>query len=247
MRVRGIMICTVAIGVVASACGSSGSTGPKEPTATQLAALHLDTLAEAAAAENYFDRFRLIEYPMAAMSENVGPASVTVTVDGTAEPYLALGLDIVYTDLSSTPSESLFVVVAWSDSNVNELVYGQLGLPNTLEDWADLSDSVANTDLDDGAQLTASLVSANGKCYSIPLTTPNALVASGVKCSAGTINGGFNFTFVPDATNPHSTFVLATQNLPGVRLVIPTTGGQSRIPIARIAKAAPMLLRGRGL
>jgi hypothetical protein len=249
MRVRGIVIGTVALGVVASACGSSGnSTGFKGPTATQLESLHLDTLAQAAAAESYFDRFRLIEYPMAAMSENVGPASVTVTVDGTAQTYSALGLDIVYTDLTSVPSESLFVIVAWSDANVDELVYGQLGLPNTLEDWADLSDSVANTDLNTStAELSASLVNASGTCHSIALGTPNALVASGVTCNSGTINGGFNFTFTPDSTNPHSTFVLETQDLPAARLVIPTTGGQSKIPIARLAKLAPVIMGGRRL
>jgi hypothetical protein len=223
----------MAVGAVAglTACGSS--TAPITPS-FKLAA-HFDTLAVQASSVGQFDRYRLLSYAIAALAENATPTAVTVTVDGANQNYSGVALDLVSQTAGSAPvpSDSVFVLVAWSDSDAHELIYTQIVLPDTLADVADLSDSVANVNLDSATVLSATLVSAKNHCkqYTLPLT--NAAVSSfqkGSSCASGTISGAFTFFFTPSATNPHATFVLAPTSLAGIRLLLtPNTGGQERI------------------
>src|SRR5579875_1222650 len=112
------LLCGTIVGL--AACGSS--TAPI--TASFREAAHLDTLAVQASAAGQFDRYRLLSYAIAALAENVTPTSVTMVVDGANQTYHAVGLDLVSQTAGSTPapSDSVFVLVAWSDSNADELV-----------------------------------------------------------------------------------------------------------------------------
>jgi hypothetical protein len=226
-------------GMVLSACGSS-STAPK-PTATQQMAASLDTQAVAAASAGQFDRFRLLAYPIAAMSQNLTPASVSLLVDGAPEPYQALALDVIGTTAgpNPVPTDSFAVVVVWTGADVSELVYGQLAFyapsPDTLEDWADLSDTVANTNLNiTTSVLTVTVDSAKAGCKSYSLPDLNAAVVSllqGSKCNSGSATVGLSFNFIPNPpNNPHASFVMASQTIPLLRIVPPAqNGGQDRL------------------
>lgn len=247
MRHRWIgLSCSLAIGAAISACGSS--TAPKA-TATQLMAAQIDTQAVNAAAAQQFDRFRLLAYPIAAMSQNVTPASVSLLVDGVAEPYQALAVEVVgtTTGLSAevTPSDSFIVVVTWTGTDVSELVYSQVLQPggplepfatSNVIDWADLSDTIANTYIDttQTSASNAAIATASGGCSNYSLPDLNEAVISllqGSKCTSGTANVSYSLYFVPNPpTNPHSSFVLAQTVIPALRLVLPaSTGGQERM------------------
>ena len=227
---------SLAIGALVSACGGS-STAPG-PTATQMMAASLDTQAVNAATAGQFDRFRLLAYPIAAMSENLAPASVSLTVDGTATPYQALGVEVVGTTTGTSnqiaPSDSFFVVAAWTGATVSELVYSDVLLPDTVVDFADLSDTVANFNLAQAPTTTVTLGSMSGGCGSYTLPDVNTAVQSlleSAKCSSGTATVAFSFDYVANPPkNPHSTFVLSSQQIPAVRIVLPaSTGGQQRM------------------
>jgi hypothetical protein len=235
MRIRGFgVVATIASGLVLGGCG--GSSFNPQSSSSYREAVHLDTLAVQAANAGQFDRYRLLSYPIAALMENLAPTSVTLMVDGSAQTYQAVLLELVGQAAGSTtamPSDSIFVVAAWSDSSADELIYTEIVLPDTLGDVADLSDSVANGQLDSATVLTASLSGATKKCRTFTLPLPNAAVAdflSGTQCAAGIGSAGFTFFFTPTATNPHQTFTLVTQPIAAVRLLLPANnGGQDRI------------------
>jgi len=220
--------------MAAAGCGGSSPVKPGPPSPSFVLGVHLDTLAAQAAAAGYFDRYRLLSYPIAALMENVVPSSVSISVDGTTENYQAVVLELVG-DTAGTnpaPAESLFVVAAWSDSNADELVYTQVALPDTLEDAEDLSDSNSNGLLDSATVLSVAMSSAAGTCKTFTLPLANTAVEDFLKsttCNTGTATAAFSFYFTP-GHNPHSTFVLASQPINAVRLVLPVnTGGQDRI------------------
>ena len=238
MRYRFFGIVTsLAVGIGLTACGGS-STAPG-PTATQMMAASLDTQAVNAATAGQFDRFRLLAYPTAAMSENLAPLSVSLTVDGTVQPYQALGMEVVGTTTGTSseiaPSDSFFVVVAWTGTAVSELVYSNVLMPNALVDQADLSDTVANFDLANSplSTTTAAVDSLPHGCGSYTLPDINTAVQSlleGSTCKSGTATVAFSLYYVPSATNPHSSFVLTSQSIPALRIVLPaSTGGQERM------------------
>ncbi len=240
MRHRWIGISTsLMVGAILSACGSS--TAPKA-TATQQMAAQMDTQAVNAASNQQFDRFRLLAYPIAAMSQNVTPANVSLMVDGAAQSYQALAVEVVGTTTGLaadvTPSDSFIVVVAWTGgAAVNDLVYLQAVQPDSISDWADLTGTVANVDLDSiGATpaFNASITSASGGCANYSLPELNQAVVSLVqnsKCTSGTATVAFALYFAPNPpSNPTSSYVLTSQTIPAVRLVLPaSTGGQERI------------------
>jgi hypothetical protein len=202
-------------------------------------AASLDTQAVNAATAGQFDRFRLLAYPTAAMSENLAPASVSLTVDGTAQPYQALGIEVVGTTTGTSsqivPSDSFFVVVAWTGTTVSELVYSNVLMPDTIVDFADLSDTVANFNLAQSPTTTSTVAinSMSGGCGSYTLPDINTAVESlllNSKCTSGTATVAFSFYYVPTAANPHTSFVLSSQSIPAIRIVLPaSTGGQERM------------------
>ena len=234
------------VGALLSACGSS--TAPK-PTATQLMAAQMDTQAVDAASNQQFDRFRLLAYPIAAMSQNVTPATVSLLVNGTSESYSALAVEVVgtTTGLSAevTPSDSFIVTVAWTGgAAVTDLVYLQVVQPDTLADWADLMGTVPNFDLDSTGStpvFNASIASASGGCANYSLPELNQAVVSllqGSTCKSGTASVAYSLYF----SNPTTSYVLTSQTIPAVRLVLPaSTGGQERMRQlrARLSSRAP--------
>jgi hypothetical protein len=229
--------CSLAVGAALVACGSS--TAPA-PTATQLMAAQLDTQAINAASAQQFDRFRLLAYPITAMSQNVTPATVSLMVNGVSQSYQAVAVEVVgtTTGLSAevTPSDSFMVVVAWTGANVSDLIYAQVLQPDTLVDWAELADSIPNFNLDSigsTPQFNAYINTASGGCSSYSLPDLNQAVLSliqGSTCKSGTATVAFAFYYTPTSTNPDSTYVLTSQSIPALRLVLPaSTGGQERM------------------
>jgi hypothetical protein len=234
MRIRWLGVVATIVGGLAMMEGCASSLNPQSSTSYR-EAVHLDTLAVQASNAGQFDRYRLLSYPIAALAENLAPTSVTLSVDGASQKYQAVILELVgqTAGATPTPSDSIFVVVAWSDSNADELVYTEISPPDTLADIADLSDTVANSALDSATVLSASLVGAKNHCHTFTLPLPNAAVAdflAGTQCAAGTGTAAFTFFFTPSATNPHQTFALSSQSIAAVRLLLPAnTGGQDRI------------------
>jgi hypothetical protein len=240
MRHRWIgLTVSLAVGAAMSACGSS--TAPK-PTATQLMAAQLDTQAITAASNQQFDRYRLLAYPIAAMSENLTPATVSLMVDGAAQQYQALALEVVGTTAGLpsevAPSDSFIVVVAWTGGvSVTDLIYMQVVQPDTLVDFADLTGTVPNFDLDSIGStpvFNASITSASGGCSQYSLPELNEAVLSllqGSTCKSGTATVAFSLYFTPNPpSNPTSTYVLMSQTIPAIRVVLPaSTGGQERM------------------
>jgi len=234
MRIRRLAVLGVIVGgAVIAGCGGS-SFNPRSSASYRLG-VHLDTLAVQAANAGLFDRYRLLSYPIAALMENLAPSSVTMSVDGSSKTYKAAVLELVgmTTGSTPTPSDSLFVIVTWADSNADELVYTQVALPDTLEDVADLTDTVANPLFDSATVLSVALSGATKPCRTFSLPLPNAAVSdflTGTKCTAGTATAAFSFFFTPGAANPHGSFVLASQQIAAIRLVLPAdNGGQERL------------------
>lgn len=215
-------------------CGGGSSINPESSAAFKEGA-HLDTLAVQAASAGFSDRYRLLAYPIAALMENVTPSTVTLTVDGGAQTYQAVVLELVGTTAGSNPapSDSIYAIVAWSDSNADELVFAEMAQPDTLEDGEDLTDTVANENLDSATVLSASLPNPKNHCHAFTPPVTNDAVSdflTQTTCAAGTATAAFTFYFTPDASNPHSVFALATQSINGVRIVLPANnGGMERV------------------
>jgi len=232
MRARWNVTVMVAVVGTAIGCGSSSSTGPKTPTANQVLALHLDSLQQNAADSGESDRYRLLSYPIAALAENVTPVTISLTINGSGQTYSAVGLELVGTTAGSTPtvSDSLFVVVAWSDTNASNLFLLQAAAPDTIEDIENLAganDNGSNT----GTSLSVALAGTSGACKSItlPFAASNDLV-SGTTCTNATMDVSFDVTFTATGTNPNTEYSYSSNSLPTARIVLPATGGQLRVP-----------------
>jgi hypothetical protein len=222
----GALACVAALGVTLSlGCGShSAATAPAGQTYAE--AEHLDSLAQQAAAVGYFDRSRLLTYPTAVLAEGVTPKTVSVSVDGAPTNYQVVAAELLQTSAGSTgapPTDSVFIIVAWEGTNVDELIYTQLSTPDTIDDAAALADTIANGNLI-GGTATASLGSATGSCAFLDLTTAEELV-QGATCMPATITASFNLEYSPIAGATDSLFVMTSQAIPGVRLVLPSSAG----------------------
>jgi hypothetical protein len=235
------IVTALAAAALVSACGSSSS-GPKA-TPSSMQAGHFDSLAVAAAAAGQFDRYRLLTYPIAFLAENGVPASVTLSVDGASKTFQAGMVELVGQTAgpSPVPSDSIFVEFAWTGADVNQLVYAQVLVPDTLGDVAYLNDTAANASLDSVTVLSAALAGANGKCHTFSLPLSNAAAAdllSGSTCTAWNMTGAFSLYMTPTAGFPSSSFVLTSQTLPGVRIVLAASnGGEDRIRALRTQHA----------
>jgi hypothetical protein len=230
------VVTTFVVAALAGACHSSSA--PK-PTASSMEAGHFDSLAVAASAAGEFDRYRLLTYPIAFLAENGVPASVSLTVDGSSQPYQAGVVELVGQTAgpNPVPSDSIFVEFAWTGDDVTQLVYAQVLVPDTLGDVADLSDTTANVSLDSVTVISAGVSSTSAKCHLFPLPVTNAAaedLLSGSTCTAGNMTAGFSLFFTPTAGFPNSSFTLASQSLPGIRLVLSqSNGGEERIRALR--------------
>jgi hypothetical protein len=240
MRVRWNVMGVLAVVAAAVGCGSS-STGPKKPSGANAAlAVHLDSLQQQAADSGEEGRFEYLTYPIAALAENVTPASISLSVNGTGQPYSAVGVEIVGTTAgaSPTPSDSVLIFVAWSDSNATDIVFIEAAVPtgssaqDTIEDTEFLTGATINSNAT-VTSLSASVNSVGGACISttLPFAASNDLV-SGTTCTMASLSYQFAMSF----TNPSSTFSFGTSSLPSARIVVPATGGQLHIP-GRLAAA----------
>jgi hypothetical protein len=244
MRVRspGLLLATATIGVALGACGSSKvtSTGSTSGDTVYAQAQHFDSLAQQAASAGYFDRSRLLTYPTAVLAEGVAPATVSVTVDGTVQSYQAVAAEILQTPAGSGSlgvSDSIFVLVAWQGDNVSQLIYLNMSAPDTINDDAALTDTLANENLNT-ATAAASLATTGGACAFLDLATAAELV-QGATCTLATVNASFNLDYVPMVGATDSTFVMTNQALPGVRLVLPVSASGSEV-LARLHLLRPV-------
>jgi hypothetical protein len=234
MHGRQIRIVTAVVAAaLLSACGNSS--GPKS-TASSIAAAHLDSLALAASAAGNFDRYRLLTYPIVFLAENGKPASVQLSVDGSSQSYQAAVVELVGQTAgpAPVPSDSVFVEFAWTGTNADQLVYAQVLVPDTVADFGLITDTASNVSLDSITALTGGLVgSSTGKCRTFKLPVDNAAAddfLSGSTCAMWNMNAGFALFFTPNPALPNSAFVLASQQLPGVRIVVAASnGGQDRL------------------
>lgn len=221
-------------GVIAG-CGNS--TAPAPPSFNE--ARHLDTLARDAASAGEFDRFRLLLYPIAVLAQGVQPGSMSLTVDGASQTYQVAVLEIVGTTAGTTPtpSDSLFAMVAWTGDDVTQLVYLLVAPSSQLIDAALLRDTSANVALTT-ASVTASLAGVEGACRTLQLATASSLLRG--TCKRATVNASFDLTFAGDSTFPDTTFVLSSQAIPAVRLVLPASNGGQDI-ITRLGRVGGVL------
>lgn len=205
---------------VLSACGSS--TAPSAPSFNE--ARHLDTLALQAAAASEFDRFRLLQYPVALLARGVSPESVTVSVNGADQAFEVGALDLVGTTAGKTPtpSDSVFVLVAWQGSDVSQLVYVVVDPQANIIDEALLQDTTPNFGLTQEA-VAAALGSSAGACPTLKLDSPSNLIAG--KCTKATVNGAFDLTFADLQTEAPLRYVLSQQSIPAVRLLLTSSNG----------------------
>jgi hypothetical protein len=180
----------------------------------------------------------------------VTPSSVTLSIDGKAETYQGIVLEMVGTTAGSTPtpSDSIYTITTWSDSNADELVFTEMAQPDTIEDAEDLSGSVSNPNWDSTTVLSVSMPNPTQHCHTFTLPEPNAAVSdflTGTTCAAGTATAAFTSYFTPDASNPHTVFALSSQAMNAVRLVLPAnTGGMERIRALREGlRHAPVVVK----
>ncbi len=235
MMIRRLTIlATLTCGLAAVGCGGGSSVNPESSPAFVQGA-HLDSLAVQAANGHFFDRYRLLAYPTAALMQNLSPSTVSLKVDGSSKSYEGVVLELVGTTAGSnpTPSDSIYAISLWSDSNADEIVFTEIALPDTLEDAEDLAGTVSNPAFDSATVLSVSLPSTPNKCHLFTPPETNAAVTSltaGTTCSAGTATAAFTLYFTPGTSNPHSVFALASQSINAVRIVLPAnTGGMERL------------------
>jgi len=244
MQTRRLAVVTTLVVASLAACHNSAS-APKA-TASSMEADHFDSLAVEASAAGEFDRYRLLTYPIAFLAENGVPATISLNVDGASQPYQAGVVELVgqTTGPNPVPSDSIFVEFAWTGDDVTQLVYAQVLVPDTLGDVADLADTAANFSLD-SFTVSARSAGVNGKCRTFPLPVADAAaedLLSGSTCSSGNMAAAFSLFFTPTTGFPNSTFILSSQSLPGIRLVLAqTTGGENRIRALRTGHAGVVL------
>lgn len=218
---------SLVVGSAVLLAGCGNSTAPPPPSFDE--ARHLDTLAQQAASAGEFDRFRLLLYPMAVLAEGVDPDSVSLTVDGAAQRYRVAALELVGTTAGTTPtpSDSLFAIVAWTGDDVSQLVYVLADPSPSLIDVALLRDTAANAALTAGT-VSASLGSVGAACRTLQLASASSLLQG--TCRQATVTAAFDLTFASDTAFPNTHFVLSSQSIPAVRLVMPASfGGQDLI------------------
>jgi hypothetical protein len=208
---------------------------------------HFDSLAVEASAAGEFDRYRLLTYPIAFLAENGVPATISLNVDGAPQQYKAGVLELVGQTAgpNPVPGDSIFIEFAWTGADVTQLVYAQVLVPDTLGDVADLVDTAANASLDSVTVITAGSAGVSGKCRTFPLPVVNAAaedLLSGSTCSSGNMTAAFSLYFTPTTGFPNSAFILSSQSLPGIRLVLAqSNGGQDRIRALRTGRAQMVL------
>jgi hypothetical protein len=237
---------TVALAAAMTVIGCGSSSSPKSNNCavtatttsfgtTQALAIHLDSLQEQAASCNQAERFQLLTYPITALAENVTPAQISLTVNGAAAAYSAVGLEIVgqTAGANPTPSDSFLVFVAWSDANASQLFFLSSLVPDTAFDAWNLSGANAN-EINTVTSLQVSLVSSGASCgtpASLPFSSSTDLIASST-CTQAVTSQAFNVGFTGTSTNPNTSYAFSSTTIPSVRLLLSSGGGQLRIPHA---------------
>ncbi|HXE60223.1 MAG TPA: hypothetical protein VN607_05930 [Gemmatimonadaceae bacterium] len=215
---------------VLTACGSS--TGPSAPSFNE--ARHLDTLAQQAAAASEFDRFRVLQYPVALLAHGVSPETVTVSVNGTDQSFEVGALELVGTTAGKTPTpnDSAFVLVAWQGTDASQVIYLVADVQGDVIDEALLQDTTPNFALT-SATVDVGLSSSVGACPTLNLASPSNLINA--KCTKAKVTGDFDLTFADPQSDGSLHYVLASQSIPAVRLLLTASNGGQDI-ITRIGR-----------
>jgi hypothetical protein len=245
MHVRMKVTIALAVALTAVGCGSSSS-GPKSNacsvvastasfSTTQALAIHLDSVQAQAASCNQTERFQLLTYPIVALAENVTPASISLTVNGSAQSYSAVGLEIVgqTAGANPTPSDSFFVFVAWSDANASQLFYLSSLVPDTVYDSWNIAGGNAN-EIATVSTLNVSLAGTGAACgtpVTLPFSSSNELLTAST-CTLATTSQAFDVGFTGTSTNPNTSYAYSSTSVPSARIVLSSGGGQQRIPDA---------------
>lgn len=244
MHVR--MNVTVALAVAMTVIGCGSSSGPKSNAcavkadtttfaSSQALAIHLDSAQAQAASCNQAERFQLLTYPITALAENVTPAQISLTVNGSAAAYSAVGLEIVgqTAGANPTPSDSFLVFVAWSDANASQLFFLSSLVPDTAFDAWNLSGASPN-EISTVSSLAVSLVSSGASCgtpVNLPFSSSTDLITAST-CTQAVTSQTFSIGFNATSTNPNTSYAYSSTTIPSVRLLLSSGGGQLRIPHA---------------
>lgn len=213
-RVSTLIATVVALG---AAAGCSSSTSPSGSGFAL--AEHFDSLAMRAADSGSFDRSQLLSYPTAVLAEGVTPASVSISVNGSAVKYQALAAALVY-EAAGVNTDSNFVIIAWRGTNVDELIFLEASASGSVTNLGYYPDTTAVTF--GNVTMTTSFVTSGGACRSIDLAFAADLL-QGATCTQAKIQSSFDAQIQVAPSTSFATYVLSPTPLPGVRLVIPAS------------------------
>jgi hypothetical protein len=227
---------------VAIAC--SDSTGPREPTAAQVAAhfdsIAIDAQAQAETHSSYSTRnliSTLIELPAAL---GATPASVNVTTANGVESWKAYELLILPSDVSS--SDSTFFLLMYRDADAHTAVLVTFDGSGAGNGGGIITGDTIAVDPSDAAA-TTSLTSVSTACSTPATSLVNPQLSS---LAIGTCNRA-KFTTTLNLTSPATTgmdaaltsLVFSASTVNGVRVIDQAAGAsvQRVLGIVRAAKA----------
>ncbi len=226
MRLRPVFsIASVSLAAMLAACGSS-STGPAPATFSD--ALHLDSLAVAAAVAGNLDLNNLLTYPIAVLGEGIPAANGSLSVNGAAQPYQVAVLEVVGTTGGQTPvpSDSFFVISSWTKPDASTLLFVQVDAPNTIIQLEGIEGTRIVDTLAAAPSASVGAFKQTGGCHTLKTSTTAAYLLQGTTCTAGNIPAAFSVSF---ANGAHS-YILAQATVPAARIVLPAgSGGQQRV------------------
>jgi hypothetical protein len=233
-RVRLSLFHIAGVALTAAMLAACGGHTTSPPPASFAEARHLDSLAVQAANEQAEGLNGYLTFAVAVLGEGVSAATISVTEDGSAVSYQAVGLEIVETTAGTNPvpSDSLFVITAWTSPDAASLLSAQLFAPDTVAGLADTEDTTSNSNIANSPNPTASVgtFTQTGHCSALTTIVTASYLIDGTSCTSGTISGSFQFGVTADAPAPAHTFVLGTTTLPAVRIVLPMgDGGVQRV------------------
>jgi hypothetical protein len=239
LRVRLLRAAWVPFAAAAlAACGHS--TSPPPPSFS--AARHLDSIAVSAAQSQDLGRDLYMTFAIAVLGEGVSSAPVSLSVNGATQTYQGVGLEIVEVTggANPVPTDSLFAYSLWTNPDAASLVSLEAFQPDTVDELADVEDTVANTNFvqtSTSPAVTVGTFTKSGNCRALTSIITGSYLINGTTCTSGTLTGSFQFQVSADGSAPANAFVFGNTSLPAVRIVLPAgDGGQQRLRALRIRR-----------
>jgi len=239
MQTRRLAVVTTLVVASLAACHNSAS-APKA-TASSMEADHFDSLAVEASAAGEFDRYRLLTYPIAFLAENGVPATISLNVDGASQPYQAG----VVNWWARPPDPTRCQAIRFSSSS--------RGRATTSPNWSTRKFSSRTLSATSRTWPTRPRISLSTHSPCRPARRVQRQVPhfpparrrrrrggspQRIDVLLGNMAAAFSLFFTPTTGFPNSTFILSSQSLPGIRLVLAqTTGGENRIRALRTGHA----------